>query len=36
MNYNIEVDSFDADHLAKKIADLWLRWDSERLEWKTD
>lgn len=36
MNDNIEVDSFDADHLATKIADMWQRWDSDRLEWKTD
>lgn len=35
MNENIQV-SFDDDALAKKIADMWVRWDNARNVWKSD
>jgi hypothetical protein len=35
MNENIQV-SFDDDSLAKKIADMWVRWDNARNVWKSD
>ena len=35
MNENVQV-SFDDDSLANKIADMWVKWDTARSQWKTD
>ena len=35
MNNNIQV-SFDNDSLANKIADMWVKWDTNRSVWKSD
>ena len=35
MNENVQV-SFDDDSLANKIADMWVKWDTNRSVWKSD
>jgi hypothetical protein len=35
MNENVQV-SFDNDSLANKIADMWVKWDTNRSVWKSD
>jgi hypothetical protein len=35
MNNNVQV-SFDNDSLANKIADMWVKWDTNRSVWKSD
>jgi hypothetical protein len=35
MNNNVQV-SFDNDSLANKIADMWVKWDTNRSVWKAD
>lgn len=35
MNENVQV-TFDNDSLANKIADMWVKWDTNRSVWKSD
>lgn len=36
MNDSLQVESLDPDLLAYKIADMWVRWDDNRAQWKSD
>jgi hypothetical protein len=36
MNESLQVESLEPDALANKIADMWVRWDDNRAQWKAD